>query len=198
MSEEQDKSEAPKYSLKTGEGCFTLHYNFSTAPNYTMPRLIGAYLRVFGTHQQKEEVHLITDVRHLDEERVQIKRRVLYKQYYNSLEEAPEEVITVRRDMLGKEGNAVMRVDSVFPGVKSEVIRLMSSGQMIKRMLLDEKACVAFRNPIRRQMLGDVYMYKQLLVDKQMQDILEQATPGQKLVKDDLNKLRMIDLFELV
>ena len=198
MSKEKDKPETPKYSLKNGEGCFTLHYNFSTAPNFSMPRLVGAYLRVFGSHQQQDAVHIITDVAHLDPERVQIKRRVLYKQYYNSLAEAPEEVITVRRDMLGQEGNAVMRVDSVYPGVKSEAIRLMSSGQMIKRMLLDENACVAFRNPIRRKMLGDIYMYKQLQVDRKMQEILEQTLPGQKQVKDDLNKLRMVDLFELV
>ena len=186
-----------KPSLETGNGCFELHYDFSNAKHFSMPRMVKSYFHAFAK-PQPEKIYLISSVKHLSPEVVEVRRKILYKNFYNPAETMPEEVFTINRKALGKKGKVVMQMLSSYPGFKQEAIRVFSIGYMIRRCLLERDKCTAFQDPARLKMLSDVYMFKQLQIDKHIQQEIEEVSENEKLSKENLNSLRMSDLFDLI
>lgn len=186
-------------SLETGEGCFELHYDFSNAKDYSLSSLINNYFRVSAS-PHIDKIPVITSVTQINENQVEIKRSIINKNYHQNVgTDLPEEVIVVDRNQMRQKSGVVMQMLGTYPGFKQEAMKIFAQGYLVQRCLLDRDACKAFANPQSRsmQLLGDVYMYKQLQNCKRIVDLIEDNECS-KMVKDDLNALRMSDLLDLV
>ena len=85
-------------SLQTGEGCFEVHYDYSRAKHYSMPGLINAFFHSFTMPQN--QIPVITSVSMRGPEQVEIRRRILHKNFHNSAQDMPEEVFIVSRQAM--------------------------------------------------------------------------------------------------
>ena len=85
-------------SIETGEGCFELHYDYSNANHFSVPLLINALFRIHAVPHH-EIIPVITDVKQLTEDRVEVRRHILYKNFYNTIS-APEEVFIIDRSKM--------------------------------------------------------------------------------------------------
>ena len=183
-------------SLETGEGCFELHYDYSNASNFSIPLLVNAYFRVY-TQTHPSIIPVITSVKQLSDDKVEIKRQIIYKNYYNT-SQLPEETFVVDRSKMRKKNEIVMQMLATYPGLKTEALKVFGIGYSIQRCLPEFDNCKAFQDSGRIQMLSDVYMYKQLQQCQKILAVIEDRSEGYKSSKEKLNDLRMSDLFELV
>ena len=91
--------------METGIGCFELHYDFSTLKNFGMSSLIGAYFKQEAlTNPMKaaqETFPVITMVKQLSDDKVEIRRTIMYKNFFNSMMQYPEERIIIDRTAAG-------------------------------------------------------------------------------------------------
>ena len=120
-----------------------MHYDFSKIKNFRMPTLIGTFFRsqaIFFNDllSQSDTFPVITNVEHLSKDKVQITRKIMYKNYYNSSHNYPTEKIIVDRRNLGKnKPHLTLQSYAEFPGVKTEAMKIFSKGYLVKRCLLD-------------------------------------------------------------
>ena len=135
-------------SLETGEGCFELHYDYSRAENYSIPSLINSFFRAYSL-PHTDLIPVITSVKQLSPDKVEIRRKMLYKSFHNSSESTPEEVIVVNRANLKQPGAVVMQSLTTYPGLKQEALKVFSVGYTVQRCLLDRDKCKVFTNSRR-------------------------------------------------
>jgi hypothetical protein len=92
----------PEYML-TGDKCFQLQYDFSR--EYSLPRLVGAFYKSMALSDQelfqspsqvKDYFPVISSVKQIDDDVVEIKRSIIYRKFHNSLP-YPEETIRINR-----------------------------------------------------------------------------------------------------
>ena len=157
----QSTAPAKKANLETGDGCFELHYDFANAKNYSMPNLVGAFFKAYA-QPHPEKIPIITSVKQLSNERVEVRRKVIYKNYHNNQDDLPEEIIVVSRNHMNLKGMVVMQTLTTYPGLKQEAMKVFSVGYVVQRCLLLREGCNAFRDASKLQLFSDVYMYKQL------------------------------------
>ena len=106
-------AEKKERSLETGEGCFELYYDFGTAKNFCIGSMVNSYLRVTGGAMREvwggpqtattDRFPVITSVRHINADIVEIRRRLIHKRFHNNSnqEEANEEILFVNRGAIG-------------------------------------------------------------------------------------------------
>lgn len=86
---------------------------------------------------------VITSVKHIDEDTVEIKRAIIYKRFFNGLP-YPEETIRIDRSKIGKKPLDVVLDSYTDFGFKKEMTRLYSYGYLLKRQLIDIDSHKAF------------------------------------------------------
>ena len=132
-------------SLETGEGCFELHYDFSRADAFSIPALVGSFFKLRSLAEHKFDSYpVITSVKQ-DGEKIEIKRQIMYRSFFNSVP-YPEETIVIDRAAVGKKNSIVMHSTTKSPW-KTEAMKLFGVGYMIKRCLIDREAHKSFTNP---------------------------------------------------
>lgn len=107
-----------------------------------MPTLIGSFFRsqaIFFSDllSQADTFPVITKVEHLTKDKVQVTRKIMYKNCYNSSHNYPTEKIIVDRRNQGKSKHLTLQSYAEFPGIKSEAMKIFSKGYLVKRCLLD-------------------------------------------------------------
>ena len=172
LDEPKQVPEQKQASLETGDGCFELHYDYSGAKNFSIPNLVNAFFRSYST-PHPEKIPIITNVKHLSKDKVEVTRKILFKDFHNNTDDLPEEVIVINRANLGVKGSVVLQSLATYPGLKQEALKVFSVGYTVQRCLLQRDACSAFRDVSKLQMFSDVYMYKQLQMCKRVLALVE-------------------------
>ena len=189
--------ETTKASLDTGDGCFELHYDFSNAENFGIAALVGSFQKAW-TKPDENLIPVITSVKQIDRDRVEIRKKYLYKKFYNVPGLMPEEITVINKSNSRKRDEIVMQSKVEYPGLKTEALKLFGFGYMVQRCLVNPNGCSAFKDADKIKMLSDVYMFKQLMFCKKVLYKLEDRSDHHKIGHEELSSLRMSDLFELV
>eukprot|EP00347_Sterkiella_histriomuscorum_P018851 403343927 len=192
----------PEYLL-TGDKCFQLQYDFSR--EYSIPRLIGAFFKAQAITDSdmfqsapsfKDYFPVITSVKHIDHDTVEVKRSMIYRKFHNSIP-YPEETIRInRRNINNKPQDVVLDSFCEF-GFKQEMTRLYGVGFMVKRQFINIDSHKAFQTVKNLQLMSDIYMYKNLKECSQIFKVLEPRSKS-KVSKDSLGDLRMAELTDLI
>jgi hypothetical protein len=112
---------------------------------------------------------VITSIKNLSTDIVEIKRKIIHKRFFNTEEQ--EEVIIINRKAAGLKGKIMMETHLNEPGVKTEATKFTGAGYLVKRCLVSNelKESPTFKSvPQSLKMLSDVFMYKNLRIFTQM------------------------------
>ena len=64
-------------------------------------------------------------------EQVEIRRRILHKNFHNQAQDMPEEVFIVSRQAMEQKGAVVLNMLAEHPGFKKEAMKVFASGYCI-------------------------------------------------------------------
>ena len=75
-------------------------------------------------------IPVITSVQHLSPDKVEIRRRIIYKTFHNTIN-SPEEVFIVDRSKMRYKNEVVMQMVATYPGFKTEALKIFSVGYTV-------------------------------------------------------------------
>ena len=153
--------------MDTGDRCVQLNYDFKDHP---LPQIIWAFFQAWTTSQDKQSCYpVITSVRHLSPEQVEIKRALIYHDFYNT-QPYPEETL-----ILDRSSASTLLQAFTDHGYKQDLTRLHPKGVLLTRQHLESEAHRAFQQLKSVQMLSNIYMYKSLRWCNQLNRELSQS-----------------------
>jgi hypothetical protein len=149
---------------------------------------------------------VITDVKQLSPEVVQITRRHLPKRqlfghvaFPNEDFEENHEVITIDRSKVNRRPqDVVLETQSHFGGLKHELTRLYGFGYMIKRQGLVPEAHNAFQDERALRLIRDVFMYKNMKECNSIYRVLDPHNSRAKASKENLRELSQSQIADLI
>ena len=140
--------------MDTGDRCVQLNYDFKDHP---LPQIVRAFFQAWTTTQDRLSSYpVITSVRHLSADKVEIKRALLYHGFFNTLP-YPEETI-----ILDRASSGTLLQAYADHGFKQDLTRLHAQGVLLTRQHLQAEAHRAFQQLKSVQMLSNIYMHKSL------------------------------------
>jgi hypothetical protein len=136
---------------------------------------------------------VITSVKQVNADVVEIKRKMVYKSDATSVKfdkESPnEETITIDRSKINRRPTDVVMESIANFGFKHQLVRLYGFGYMLKRQLLNKDAHKAFEDERALRLIRDVFMYKNMKECNMMYKILDPHQSRFRPSKDNLKEL---------
>lgn len=86
---------------------------------------------------------VITSVKHLSPEKIELRRAIIYKRFYNSLP-YPEEVIRIDRSKINNKPGDIVYESYIDMGFKKELTSLFGVGYLVKNQYIDLESHKAF------------------------------------------------------
>lgn len=76
-------------------------------------------------------IPVITSVKQIDKDTVEIRKKYIFKKYYNTLSLIPEEKTVITKSNSNKKDKVVMQSTVEYPGLKTEAMKLFGVGYMV-------------------------------------------------------------------
>ena len=97
--------------------------------------MVGAHFRMW-CQPDDNLIPVITSVKQLDSERVEIIRHFLHKRFFNTkVLVAEEQMVVSRKGALDKK-SVVLQTKTDFPGLKTEAMKLFGQGYQVQRCMM--------------------------------------------------------------
>ena len=94
-------------ALHTGDRCTQLNYDFK---DHKVPKIVAGLLKAWANNTEQgyqaatSSYPVITSVKHVTEDVIEIKRVIMYHNFHNSIP-YPEEIIRIDRSKISKDNN---------------------------------------------------------------------------------------------
>ena len=187
-------------TLHTGDKCTQLNYDFK---DHSIPKIIGGLIKSWAiqeNEQEKSSYPVVTSVKHINEDVIEIKRVIMYHNFHNSIP-YPEEIIRIDRSKLSKdnsEDKGLVYEQYLETPLKQDLTRLHSFGLLLKRQILEVDAHKSFQSLKSIQMMSNLFMYKSLQTCNQLNQLLLSDREDGKERNVAFADLRLSEVLELI
>ncbi|TNV75656.1 hypothetical protein FGO68_gene5407 [Halteria grandinella] len=192
--------------MNSGDKCVQLNYDFK---DFKTPQIVGALLRGWTADDNqnansKTSFPVIRSVKHISEDVIEIKRSIMYNEFFNS-NPYPEETIRINRKNLSADG-LIYEQYLATSDLKEDLTRLHSKGVLVRRQHLEIDSHKAFQSLKSIQLMSNLFMYKSLQELNMVSRMLKeqrptnelQVEPNQQKLKVPFSELRLSEVLELI